>query len=73
MSNDMESKMQDQIEGSIYTYEQLERDALRYRWLRDNTQITNGSPFIARSHAGRISAWTTEYADKAIDEAMLES
>ena len=49
---------------------QCEADARRYRWLRDNTKITSGLPFIARSHDGRISAWTTEYADTAVDEAI---
>jgi hypothetical protein len=49
---------------------EAERDARRYKWLREEARVGTGEPFIARSFLTGISAWTKESADQAIDDAM---
>jgi hypothetical protein len=48
----------------------IERDAARYRWLRNQQRNTAGTPFIARNDGYGFSMWTGEYADEVIDAAI---
>lgn len=47
----------------------MERDAMRYRWLRDHADPNKGEPFIA-IYNGSFTAWSLEGADEKIDKAM---
>lgn len=50
----------------------LRRDAARYKWLRES-DAREMRPFIAiHAHTG-FSVWTGNYADAAIDAAMLQA
>ena len=48
-----------------------QRDAQRYRWLRDESSGFDGRPFIAR-YTGSFSRWVGDDADKVVDAAMQE-
>jgi hypothetical protein len=56
--------------------EALERDAARYRWLREPERglhpdsMPAGRPFICIYH-GSFGRWTGEHADREIDAAIL--
>ena len=61
----MAAQMDRQIEGAIFTREQLEADAARYRWLRDTTN------WASNSSGERIDVRNSpELWDAAIDEAI---
>jgi hypothetical protein len=54
-------------------YEEMRRDANRYRWLRRDVLLMPGNPFIARMTAlGAVSRWTGTHADEAIDADILD-
>jgi hypothetical protein len=46
-----------------------ERDAARYRWLRERSNAHDGLPFICEYH-GSFGLWNGEYADREIDAAL---
>jgi hypothetical protein len=54
-------------------YEAIKLDAVRYRWLKRDSDLAMGAPFIARMTAlGAFSRWTEIHADEAIDAAMSD-
>lgn len=52
------------------SHERLERDAARYRWLREFRSPVTFEPFIAVHGAGGFSQWVGEGADAAVDAAI---
>jgi hypothetical protein len=47
-----------------------EKDAARYRWLRELRDTSEGQPFICCRHGGAISHWIEIPADEAIDQQI---
>lgn len=49
-----------------------ERDAARYRFMRNIADPNKGQPFIA-IYSGSFTAWSLEGADEKIDKAMADA
>lgn len=50
----------------------VEKDAARYRLIRQDADIRDGKPFIARFNAGAFSQWTGIHADMQIDAVLFQ-